>query len=412
MRISTSMLNQDAVNGILADEGQVAQTQGELSTGKSINSPSDNPVGEVQLLQLNATNAQNTQYISNGQAANTNLTLEEQALSTSTTTLQSIRDLVVEANSGQNTPADLQAIATQISSLESQLQGTANSQNAQGQYLFAGFSTSTQPFVRGSSGAVTYVGDSGTGSVAINGGTSVQTGDAGSSVFMNIPGGNGTFSTAASTTNTGTGVVDAGSVQNAASWVPGQYTITFTSPTAYTVTTPATPPVTPPAPPVTVTTGTYNSAQGGEIAFDGVQVGITGAPAAGDSFTVASSTKQSVFNTLDNLVSSLNNAGSSSAARAQLSSSLGASLQQIDQSLDQITNVSANVGARINLISSTANAVNTNSTTVSTQISNVSSLDYASASAQYSQQLVALQAAEESYTAIEGLSLFKVLAGG
>jgi flagellar hook-associated protein 3 FlgL len=404
MRISTSMLNQDAVNGILADEGQVAQTQGELSTGKSINSPSDNPVGEVQLLQLNATNAQNTQYISNGQAANTNLTLEEQALSTSTTTLQSIRDLVVEANSGQNTPADLQAIATQISSLESQLQGTANSQNAQGQYLFAGFSTSTQPFVRGSSGAVTYVGDSGTGSVAINGGTSVQTGDAGSSVFMNIPGGNGTFSTAASTTNIGTGVVDAGSVQNAASWVPGQYTITFTSPTAYTVAKAgvATP----------VATGTYDSTQGGEISFNGVEVGISGAPAAGDSFTATASTKQSVFNTLDNLVSSLNNAGSSSAARAQLSSSLGASLQQIDQSLDQITNVSANVGARINLITSTANAVNTNSTTVSTQISNVSSLDYASASAQYSQQLVALQAAEESYTAIEGLSLFKVLGGG
>jgi flagellar hook-associated protein 3 FlgL len=203
MRISTSMLNQNALNGILADEAQVGQTQTQLSTGKSINTPSDNPIGEVQLLQLNSTNAQNTQYISNGQAANTNLTLEEQALSTSTTTLQSIRDLVVEANSGQNTPADLQAIATQISSLEGQLQGTANSQNAQGQYLFSGFSSSTQPFVRGSSGAMTYLGDAGTGSVAINGGTSVQTGDPGSSVFMNIAGGNGTFSTAASTANTG-----------------------------------------------------------------------------------------------------------------------------------------------------------------------------------------------------------------
>jgi flagellar hook-associated protein 3 FlgL len=403
MRISTSMLNQDALNGILADEAQVAQTEGQLSTGKSINTPSDNPVGEVQLLQLNNTNAQNTQYISNGQAANTNLTLEEQALSTSTTTLQSIRDLVVEANSGQNTPADLQAIATQISSLESQLQGTANSQNAQGQYLFSGFSSSTQPFVRGSSGAITYVGDSGTGSVAINGGTSVQTGDAGSSVFMNIPGGNGTFSTAASTSNTGTGIVDAGSVQNAAAWVSGQYTISFSSPTAYSVTN---------AGGTQVASGTYDSSKGGEIAFNGVQVGISGAPAAGDTFAVSPSTKQNVFDTLDNLVSSLNNAGTSSASRAQLSSSLGASLQQIDQSLNQITNVSANVGARINLISSTANAVNTNSTTVSTQISNVSSLDYAAASSQYSQELVALQAAEQSYAAIDGLSLFKYLPGG
>jgi flagellar hook-associated protein 3 FlgL len=402
MQISTSMLNQNAVNGILNDEAQVSQTQTALSTGKSINTPSDNPVGEVALLQLNGVNSQNTQYITNGQAANTNLGLEGQALQTSTTTLQSIRDLVVEANSGQNNQADLQAIATQISSLESQLQGTANSQNAQGQYLFAGFSSSTQPFVRGSSGAITYVGDNGTNSVPINAGTSVQTGDPGSSVFMNIPGGNGTFSTAASTTNTGTGVVDAGSVQDAAAEVPGPYTITFNSPTAYTVTNAA----------GTVTTGTYDPTQGSEIAFNGIEVGITGTPATGDTFTVSPSTKQSVFGTLDNLVSSLNSVGSSPAARAQLSSSLGASLQQIDQSLNQITNVSANVGARVNLISSTANAVNTNSTTVSTQISNIRDLDFAAASAKYSQELVALQAAEQSYTAIEGLSLFRVLAGG
>src|SRR5580698_5492991 len=102
MRISTPMFNQNAVNGILTAEQELSQTQNQLSTGKSINSPADNPVGEVQLLQLNAVNAQNTQYISNGQSANTNLTLEEQALSSSTTTLQSIRDLVVQANSGTN----------------------------------------------------------------------------------------------------------------------------------------------------------------------------------------------------------------------------------------------------------------------------------------------------------------------
>src|ERR1700730_10280553 len=127
MRISTSMLNQNAVNAIEQDELQLSQTQNQLSTGKSVNTPADNPVAMVQLLQLNSTNSQYQQYVSNGQAANTNLTLEEQALSTSTTTLQSIRDLVVEANSGSNSAADLKDIATQISSLENQLQGLSNS---------------------------------------------------------------------------------------------------------------------------------------------------------------------------------------------------------------------------------------------------------------------------------------------
>jgi flagellar hook-associated protein 3 FlgL len=402
MRISTPMLNQDAINGILADEAQVAQTQNQLSTGKSINSPADNPIGEVQLLQLNSVNSQYTQYISNGQAATTNLGLEQTALSDSTTTLQSIRDLVVEANNGTNTQSDLADIATQISTLEAQLQSTANSKNAQGEYLFAGFSSNTQPFIRGSSGAISYVGDTGARSVNINGGASVQTGDPGSSVFENIPGGNGTFTTAATAANTGTGAIDGGTVQNAAAFVPGQYTITFTDATDYTVTDPL----------GNVTTGTYSPSTGGSISVNGVQVGITGSPAANDTFTISSSTKQSVFNTLDNLVSSLNSVGSGSAARAQLSTKLGLALQQIDQSLNQVSTVSASVGARINLVSSVANTVNTASTTVQTQISNLSSLDFASASSKFSQELLALQAAEQSYTAINGLSLFRILAGG
>jgi flagellar hook-associated protein 3 FlgL len=400
MRISTSMLNQSAVNGIMQDETALSNTQNQLSTGKSINTPADNPVGAVQLLQLTNTDSQYQQYISNGQSANTNLTLEEQALSSSTTTLQSIRDLVVQANSSSNSTTDLKDIATQISALESQLQGNANSQNAQGEYLFSGFSSGTQPFVRGSTGAMTYVGDTGASSVPLNGGTSVQTGDPGSAVFMNIPTGNGTFTTAASASNAGSGVVDAGTVTNQADWVPGQYTITFSDASHYTVTD---------GTGATVTTGTYDASTGGSAAFDGVEVGITGAPAAGDKFTVSSSGTQSVFDTLDNLVSSLNNAGSSSASRAQLSSSLGGALQQISQGLNQVSTVTSNVGSRISLISSVNNSLSSSTTTIQTQISNLSSLDYAAATSQYSQEYVALQAAEQSYADINQLSLFKYL---
>lgn len=400
MRISTSMLNNTAVNGIMQDESALSQTQNDLSTGKSVNTPADNPVAAVQLLQLNNTNSQYQQYISNGQSANTNLTLEEQALSSSTTTLQSIRDLVVQANSATNNTTDLQDIASQISALESQLQGNANTQNAQGEYLFAGYSTGTQPFVRGSSGSISYVGDSGASSVPLSSGTSVQTGDPGSAVYMNIPAGNGVFTTAASTGNTGTAVIDTGSVTNQSAWVAGQYTVSFTDANDYTVTNSGG---------GTVASGTYNASNGGEVAFNGVQVGISGAPAAGDSFTVSSSGTQSVFNTLDNLVSSLNNAGSGAAARAQLSSSLGGSLQQIQQALNQVSTVTSNVGSRISLISSVNNSLTSASTTVTTQISNLSALDYAAATSKYSQEYVALQAAEQSYADINQLSLFKYL---
>lgn len=400
MRVSTSMLNDAALEAILQDQSALSSTQNQLSTGLSINSPADNPVGEVELLQLNNTNAQYQQYVSNGQSANANLTLEQSALSSATSTLQSIRDLVVQANTGSNNSADLSAIATQIQQLEQQLLGTANSQNAQGGYLFAGYSVNTQPFIRGANGSVGYVGDSGVNSVPLDGGTSIQAGDPGSSVFMNVPTGNGTFTTAAGSANTGTGVIDAGSVTNAAAWVPDQYTITFTDASDWQVTN---------SQGTVVANGIYDSSSGGNISFDGIEVGISGAPAAGDTFTVSPSGQQSVFDTLDKLVSTLNSAGTGSAAGAQLASALGGSLQQIDQALNQVSTVTTSVGSRISLISSINNTLTSDTTAVTTQVSNLDSLNYAAASSQYSQEYLALQAAEQSYAQLSQLSLFKYL---
>lgn len=394
------MLNDSALNAILEDQSALSTTQNQLSTGLSINSPADNPVGEVQLLQLNNTNAQYQQYVSNGQSANANLTLEQSALSSATSTLQSIRDLVVQANTGSNNSADLAAIATQIQQLEQSLLGTANSQNAQGGYLFSGYSVNTQPFIRGANGSVSYLGDSGVNSVPLDGGTSIQAGDTGSSVFMDVPTGNGTFTTAAGSANTGTGVVDAGSVTDAASWVPDRYTITFTDASDWQVTN---------SQGAVVANGTYDSSTGGNVTFDGVEVGISGAPAAGDTFTISPSGQQSVFDTLDQLVSTLSSAGSSSPARAQLSSALGGSLQQIDQALNQISSVTTSVGSRISLVSSINNTLTSDTTAVTTQISNLDSLNYAAASSQYSQEYLALQAAEQSYAQLSQLSLFKYL---
>jgi flagellar hook-associated protein 3 FlgL len=345
--------------------------------------------------------------VTNGQSANTNLTLEQTALSTSTSTLQSIRDLVLQANSGTNSTSDLQAIATQIQSLESQLMSTANTQNSSGQYVFSGFMQSTQPFVRGGSGSVVYAGDNGTSTVAIDSGTSVQTADPGSGVYMNIPTGNGTFTTAAGPGNSGSGVIDTGSVTDASAWTPGQYTIKFTDASDYEVLDSSGQPVTDGS--GNPITGTYNGTSG-EVSFDGIEVGISGAPAAGDTFTVTASGTQSIFSTLDSVVSALKNAGTSSAAQAQLSTALGGTVQQIDQALNQVSTVSTSVGTRIDLITSVNTSLTADSTAVTTQISNLSNVDYVTATSQYSQEYIALQAAEQSYAQLGQLSLFKYLA--
>lgn len=407
MRLSTSMINDAAVSAILQDQSSLARTQTQLSSGKSVNTPADNPVAAVQILALNNVSSQYQQYLSNGQSATTRLNLQEQALSDSTTTLQSIRDLVVQANSGINNTSDYQSIATQVQSLELQLQGTANRQDALGDYLFSGYSAGTQPFVRSATGTMSYVGDSGARVVQLDSGTSVQLGDPGSAIYMGVTTGNGTFTTGAGNANTGTGVVDAGSVTAPASWVPGHYTITFTDATHWAVRDSSGNAVTDAS--GNPVTGTYSASSGGTIGFDGIQVGVTGAPAAGDTFVVSSSGKESVFDTLDRLVSNLKSATGSAASRAQLSSSLAGSLQQIDQGLAQVSKVTSNVGARISLISTTATALNNQSTSVATQISKLGDVDYVKATALYSQQYLALQAAQSSYAQIAQLTLFKYL---
>jgi flagellar hook-associated protein 3 FlgL len=217
---------------------------------------------------------------------------------------------------------------------------------------------------------------------------------------MNVPTGNGTFTTAASSANTGTGAIDAGSVTQPSAWAPGQYTVTFTDASDYQVTDQLG---------TVVGSGTYDARNGGSVSFDGIEVGISGAPAAGDTFTIAPSGRGSVFDTLDHLVSSLNSAGSTSAARAQLSSTLQGSLQEIQGALSQISKVTTSVGTRISLISSVNASVTTQETTATTQISNIDGLNYAAATTQYSQQYLALQAAEQSFAQLGQLSLFKYL---
>ena len=68
MRISTSMLNQNAVNAIMQDEQRWLRRRTSCPRGKSVNTPADNPVATVQLLQLNNTSSQYQQYVSNGQS--------------------------------------------------------------------------------------------------------------------------------------------------------------------------------------------------------------------------------------------------------------------------------------------------------------------------------------------------------
>jgi flagellar hook-associated protein 3 FlgL len=394
MRVSTLGFQTDASNQMQSLEAQITQTQTELSTGIALQNAADNPAAMAQVTQLNAQISASKQYQTNGSALNSNLQIEEQSLSDATTTMQSARDLALEANNASLTSSQRGDIATQLQQLLQQLVSTANSTDSNGNYLFSGETSTTQPFSQ-SGASVAYNGSTSVSQVQISSNQRVSSGDSGGSVFMNIPAGNGTFTTAVGAGNTGSATIDTGTVANSSQWVPDTYTIAFTDPTDYTVTNGAG---------ATVAGGTYTTP--GTITFNGISTTITGTPAAGDTFTVASAGTGSAFSTLSNLITALNNPNLSS---AQIASQVGTAVEQIDSAVSNFSNVSASVGARINAITAASTTATATQTAMTGQVTTLQDVDYAAATTQLSTQELALQAAQESYASIAKLSLFNYL---
>jgi flagellar hook-associated protein 3 FlgL len=399
--ISTLTFQTNALDSIEALDNAISTTQNQLSTGISLQNAADNPAAMVQVNQLNTELSASQQYVSNGNLVSSNLKLEEQALTNATNVLQSAQSLADEANNSALSSSQLQDIATQLSQQLQQLVSIGNSTDGNGNYLFAGYANTTQPFAQTATGA-TYSGADETSQVQIGENQSVSTGDTGSSVFMNIAAGNGTFTTSAASTNTGTASIGPGTVTDASQWAAGSgtYTINFTSPTQYQVTTGTG------TPPTVVTQGTYDSTTGGTISFNGIQVALSGTPATDDQFTIAPAGTSSVFATMQSLITTLNSTGLNS---GQMTTQISQAIAQLSSAVNNLNDVQASVGARINAVTTAQTSAQSEQTDYQTQISSLSDTDYAAATTQLSTEETALQAAEDSYASLAKLSLFNYI---
>jgi flagellar hook-associated protein 3 FlgL len=395
-RISTSAMHATVIAQMMARQTDLAKTQSEVASGKRVQSPSDDPIATTQILDLERSRAQLDQYGRNSDAATARLNMGEQAMADANNLLQRVRELTIQANSGVIDASSRASIATELKARGQELQDLANRRDANGEYLFSGFSTQTQPFSRGTTG-VSYAGDQGVRNLQIGPDQRVADSFSGQDAFMNVPQGNGTFVVAAGVHN-GTGSIDTGQVTNAAAWVRGNYTVQFTSTSTWQVLD---------ASNAVVASGAYTD--GGAIAFNGVQVSVTGAPAAGDTFTVAPAATESIFTTIDKLVTTLVSASDDPVGRAQLNTNLGISLEQFDQAIDHVTNLRAGIGARLSTVDNATASRQQLDDSMATSLSQLRDVDYAEAVSRMNQQLVGLQAAQAAYSRIAQLSLFNYL---
>jgi flagellar hook-associated protein 3 FlgL len=396
MRVTQSIDQTQFLAAINTLESNINQTQNQVSSGLQFTTASQNPTAAGSVNNYEQALAQSQQYGTNATSAQTNLNTEGNALTQVQNQLQSLRSLALEANSGTLSNTDRTAIATQVVQIQNSLLSLANTTNGNGEFIFGGFAAQTQPFTSTAAGA-TYNGDQGQRQVQIAAGLTVADGDNGDTVFNQIKTGNGTFAVSASAGNSGSGIVGATTVSNPAAYAGGTYAITFTAPGTYQVTQGAT----------LVTTGTY--IDGGTIAFNGVQVTLSGTPATGDAFTLAPSTNQSLFTTVQNLVTALQTGVTTPASATGLNNSINAAINNIDQAVSQTSDVQASVGGRLNSITTQQSVATSQQTQLQQSISNLQSLNFASAITTLDAQNTTLSAALQAFSQTQGLSLFKFL---
>jgi flagellar hook-associated protein 3 FlgL len=396
MRVTQNLEQAQFLAALNQLESGISNTQNQISSGLSFTTASQNPVGAGLVSGYNQVLAESQQYTQNGNSGTESLNVEDSALTQLQDQLQSLRSLALEAQSGTESSQDLKDIATQVQQIQGSLLSVANTQDGAGNYIFGGYSTETQPFAQSATGA-TYSGDQGQRQVQIGAGQTVVIGDNGDAVFNQIKNGNGTFNVTAASGNTGSGIIGATSVSDSADYTGGTYSINFTAADTYQVVQGTT----------VVSSGTYTSGQA--IAFAGVQVTLSGEPATGDSFTVAPSTNQSVFTTVQNLATALQQSTLTSADQTQMNNAITSAINGIDQALDNTQTIQAQVGARLNTITTAQSVGTSQQTQLQESISNIQSLDYASAVTTLDSQNTTLSAAMQAYTLTQGLSLFKYL---
>lgn len=203
MRISSSSVFDANVNQLNTIQGNLFQTQQQVSTGRRILTPADDPAGASLALQVTQTDATNTQYMANIGTAQNATNLSEGALQSVTSLIQNIQTTAVQAGSTTLANSDRATLASSLQSDLSQMIALANSTDAVGNYLFSGFKGATQPFVQVQTATgpqVQYNGDDGQRLVQVSSSQQLATSDSGANIFMRIKNGNGTFTTGTSQT--------------------------------------------------------------------------------------------------------------------------------------------------------------------------------------------------------------------
>ncbi|MHA7879502.1 MAG: flagellar hook-associated protein FlgL [Saccharospirillum sp.] len=411
-RLSTYWIYNRPVRDMLQLQNNVNKTQEQISTGRRILTPADDPVGAARVLQLNQEIALIDQYERNITLLDARLNQEEGVLNAVEGSIARIRELAVKAgNAGVLTESDRKAIGAEVRERVEEMYDLMNSKDGSGEYLFAGFQGNTQPFVESPGGGYSYQGDEGVRFLQVSQTITLASSDSGKAVFLDIPADETSFNTYANPQNQGnpTGVVSAGITldqEKLDAFFPNDAVISFENPLD----------VDPPQQNFTVRRKsdgrvieglknvTYQP--GASIQFAGMSVNVTGNPAPGDQFIVETSNKQGVLTTFEKFLFALENYPPGSGFDATYDAAISQTLNNLDNTIDNVSQVRSRIGARLNTSDSVKDQHADNKLAAQDIRAEIRDLDFAEAVSRLQMEGFILQASQQSFAQVSRLSLF------
>jgi flagellar hook-associated protein 3 FlgL len=417
-RLGSANAYDNTVANLTTRQNNLSNLQEVMSSGKKINRPSDDPTGAAQAeraLNRLARIATDQRALD---AQRNSISSAESTLATVTDTLQQFRDLVVNAGSGSYSSADRKTITNQLIGLRDNLLTLANTQDSNGQPLFAALGSALKPFVAPAASGLDYTfsglpGSSAAGTYAIPGALD------GDSAFMLQPsrdaGFNVTVAGAAPSSNLTTGPI---TMSNSALVDGSSFSINVTGFAAGNVsyditrTLPATvPPTVPlPAPVTTAGTATWTKSGGFTVTdvpagngMPGLSLNVTGTPTVGDTLSVTPNS--SMFSTLDHAITDITAATSSAAANQAVTQAL----HNIDLSLARVSAIRGQAGDLLNRADSITSTNDKRSIEQEANRSTAEDVDMIKAVSDFQKQQTGYSAALQSYAQIQKLSLFNFI---
>lgn len=231
VRIATANYYARNMANLQSRQSGLDRAQLELSTGKRVIRPSDDPTGANSMIRLRKEIQVSERYIASQDSAERFNMLGESTLASMTDSIFRAEELMLQSINGSMDNNSLKAIGDELKQLLIQFEGLSNTTNANGDYIFSGFQTDSRTYEKDDFGYMQYKGDDGQREVLIASGFQVKVNDPASQFLESVPSSSASFVPTANPTNVSNSEISMGFVTRQAEFEnsssPTPFTVNF-----------------------------------------------------------------------------------------------------------------------------------------------------------------------------------------